>query len=1018
MLEKDSTNPALRLAIRAALTGGSLVASFGVANAQQVAANTATPAADASLEEVVVTGSRIAVPNQTSIAPITFVSAVDIQRTGVTRVEDMLNQLPQIFADQTAGASNGSDGTADINLRGLGAKRTLVLVNGQRLGPGDPLSGGQADINMIPVEMIDSIEVLTGGASSVYGADAAAGVVNFKLNDHFEGVKVVADAGIYQNTNTNVEGVENAIAAAGDAQAPSNTWAGAQKSLAVIAGLNSPDGNGNATFYATYRNVLPALGSQYSYSACSLGSGYLGTKGGPNGSGGHNGAFDCLGSATAFPLNILNGTTGQIGSIPAGTFGTLAPNSSTVVPGPSTYNFGALNYFQRPDQRYTAGAFMHYEFNEHATVYMNSMFMDDQTLAQVAGSGDFGQSGPFNCSNPFLSPSENLAVGCNGGTTGMTNPGVLLLRRDVEGLPRVSDIEHMDFHEVIGIKGKINDAWNYDATYNYSLVNLNSDLDGYFSNNKLTNALNVTGTAANAACVSGPPCVPYNPFQPGGVTAAALNYLDTPGIEVGRIAQTDVMVNLTGDMGKYGVKLPTADSGLQLNLGVEYRDTTDSVLPDSESQLGDLSGTGGPTPPISGGVISREAFAEARMPLMDDQPFAKSMNLDTAYRYSDYNLGFKTNTYNIGLDWQPVQDIRIRGSFSRAVRAPNVVELFSPASVGLDGSYTADPCAGPTPVYSAAQCAKTGVTAAEYGKIAANPAGQYYGLLGGNPDLKPETAITKSVGLGFTPSFLPNFRAQIDWYNINIQNTIQSIGGSVILSQCATQGLLCNDITRGPGGSLWTSTSGFVTDTLLNVGDLEEDGVDLDMSYSYDMGAGGKLVSNIVGTYIDKYEIEPVALSPATAFNCAGLMGPTCSSPTNGAGTPVFRWRHRFSTTWETPWSGLDVTLAWRYYSAVTLESLNGNPNLAAGGGATIANGGISTTDSRFPTYSYFDLTAAVKLSEKVGLRLGVNNLLDKAPPLVGSTNIASPPTGNNNTYPGTYDSLGRFIFAEVTATF
>jgi iron complex outermembrane recepter protein len=1017
MFEKDSTNPALRLAIRTALTGGSLVASFGVANAQQVAANTAAPAPESSLEEVVVTGSRIAVPNQTSIAPITFVSAVDIQRTGVTRVEDMLNQLPQIFADQTAGASNGSDGTADINLRGLGAKRTLVLVNGQRLGPGDPTTGGQADINMIPVEMIDSIEVLTGGASSVYGADAAAGVVNFKLNDHFEGVKVVADAGIYQNHNTNVEGVENAIAEAGDAQAPNNTWAGAQRSLAVIAGLNSADGNGNATFYATYRNVLPAVGSQYSYSACSLGSGYLGTKGGPGGSGGINGRFDCLGSATAFPANFLNGTTGQIGSIPAGQFGTVGPGGA-VVPGPATYNFGALNFFQRPDERYTAGAFMHYEFNEHATVYMHTMFMDDQTVAQIAPGGDFATSGSFNCSNPFLSPSANLAFGCGGSTAGMTNPGVLIFRRDVEGGNRVSDLEHMDFHEVIGIKGKIDDVWNYDATYNYSLVNLTSQIGGYFSTNKLNNALNVTGTAANPVCVSGPPCVPYNVFQPGGVTAAALNYLNTPGIETGRIAQTDVMLNFTGDLGKYGVKLKTADSGLQLNVGVEYRDETDALNPDEESQLGDLSGTGGATLPVSGGVIAREAFVEARMPIMDDQPFAKSMNVDTSYRYSDYNLGFKTNTYNIGLDWAPVQDVRIRGSFSRAVRAPNVVELFGPASVGLDGSYTSDPCATATPVYSAAQCARTGVTAAEYGKIASNPAGQYNGLLGGNPNLKPETAITKSVGIGFTPSFLPNFRAQIDWYNINIQNTIQSVGGSVILNQCATQGLLCNDITRGPGGSLWTSPTGFVSDTLVNVGDLEEDGVDLDMSYSYDLGPAGKLVSNIVGTYIDKYEIEPVALSPGTAFNCAGLMGPTCSSPTNGAGTPVFRWRHRFSTTWETPWSGLDVTLAWRYYSAVTLESLNGNPNLAAQGGATIANGGISTTDSRFPTYSYFDLTAAVKLSEKVGLRLGVNNLLDKAPPLVGSTNIAAPPTGNNNTYPGTYDSLGRFIFAEITATF
>jgi len=209
MLERQTENPALRLAIRAALTGGSIVASLGVAQAQQQAA---APAAstETSLAEVVVTGSRIAIPNETSISPVTFVSAADIERTGVTRVEDLLNQLPQVFADQGSTVSNGSSGTATVDLRGLNAKRTLVLVNGQRLGPGDPLTGSASDINIIPVEMLDSIEVLTGGASSTYGADAVAGVVNFKLNDHFEGVKIVADAGIYQNHNADVQGMTEA----------------------------------------------------------------------------------------------------------------------------------------------------------------------------------------------------------------------------------------------------------------------------------------------------------------------------------------------------------------------------------------------------------------------------------------------------------------------------------------------------------------------------------------------------------------------------------------------------------------------------------------------------------------------------------------------------------------------------------------------------------------------------------------------------------------------------------------
>src|ERR1700689_4867134 len=254
MLNENLGNPRLRMAVRLALTGGSLAASFGVANAQTAPATAANT--DTSLQEVVVTGSRISVPNQVSISPVTFVSALDVQETGVTRVEDLLNSLPQVFASQGGNISNGSTGAATVDLRGLNDKRTLVLVNGFRLGPGDPADSA-SDINMIPTEMIDSIEVLTGGASSVYGADAVAGVVNFKLNDHFEGVKLVADAGIYQNHTDDPEGVKEAITASGFTQAPNSVWTGAQRSLALIMGVNTPDGNGNATFYATYRNALP-----------------------------------------------------------------------------------------------------------------------------------------------------------------------------------------------------------------------------------------------------------------------------------------------------------------------------------------------------------------------------------------------------------------------------------------------------------------------------------------------------------------------------------------------------------------------------------------------------------------------------------------------------------------------------------------------------------------------------------------------------------------------------------------
>ena len=1012
MLNENLGNPRLRMAVRLALTGGSLAATFGVANAQTAPA--AAAGSEASLQEVVVTGSRISVPNQVSISPVTFVSAMDVAQTGVTRVEDLLNELPQIFASQGANISNGATGTATVDLRGLGAKRTLVLVNGLRLGPGDPRTGGSSDINMIPAEMIDSIEVLTGGASSTYGADAVGGVVNFKLNDHFEGVKIVADAGVYNHKNTNTDGVMDAITAAGFQQAPSSVNPGSQKSIAFIAGVNSEDGKGNATFYATYRNVAAITEGKYSYSACTLNSAYTTSN---------SGKFSCGGSSTAFP-----GRFATIGAGAPASNNTIGPNG-TLIPFNDPYNFGPINFFQRPDERYTAGAFLHYDFNEHATVYANTMFMDDKSLAQIAASGAFFANFPVNCANPFLSTQE-LGAWCGGSTAGETT-NLFIGRRNVEGGGRVDDLEHTDWRVVLGIKGKIVDGWDYDASWQHSIVNLNETQQNYFSTAKIDNALNViTGpallpngkpnpSAGQPECIAAyqgtaPSCVPYNIFSLGQVTPAALGYLQVPGIQTGQITNTVIDINFTGDLGKYGVQLPTASSGVKINFGGEWRDITEETNPDEEFQTGDLAGSGGDIPPTSGGIISREAFVEMRVPLIDDHFLARSLAFETGYRYSDYNLGFKTNTYKFGVEYSPFQDIRLRGSFQRAVRAPNVTELFTPAVVGLDGN--ADPCAGTKPTASQAQCVLAGVPAGAYGTVTPNTANQYNGLLGGNVGLKPETALTSSFGIGWTPSFVPNLRVQIDYFDIKIENVITTIGADTILKECTQAGLLCDNIHRDGNNSLWLSNNGFVTDQLQNIGQLQTRGLDLDVSYGFDVGPAGKIRTNLVGTYIDLYSVSPIASDPTTKFNCAGLYGDTCSS---GAATanPIFRWRHTLRTTWSTPWEGLDVTASWRYFSAMKLDSLSPQANLAAPAGHTVANGGISSSDAAIKAYNYLDLSAAIKVADKITFRVGVNNVFDKDPPIIGGTNLPGV-AGNGNTFPQVYDALGRFIFGQITAQF
>ncbi|HEY3784629.1 MAG TPA: TonB-dependent receptor [Steroidobacteraceae bacterium] len=1033
MLHENFGNTALRRAIRVALTGGTLAATYGVAHAQSAAPPAAAPAdnsASAPVAEVVVTGSRISVPNQVSISPVTFVSAADIQQTGATRIEDMLNMLPQVFASQGSNIVNGADETATVDLRGLNAKRTLVLVNGLRLGPGDPRTAGAADVNMIPTELIESVEVLTGGASSVYGADAVAGVVNFKLNDHFEGVKLVADGGIYQHHNTDNQGVLSTLtdfdASTGATfqPAPSNVWAGSTKALAFIAGLNSADGNGNATFYATYRNNNAVIQSKYGVSACTMGSGFLA------GSSSTGGKFVCAGSGTTNPARFFQlGPAGRLNDNTLNAAGQLTPFGAA-----NEFNFGPLNYYMRPDDRYTAGSFMHYDFNEHASVYANTMFMDDRSIAQIAPSGAFQTVFNVPCTNPLLTTQEvSTWCGANSALTGAA-PGTTNLfigRRSVEGGDRLDDVEHTDWRVVLGIKGKINDSWDYDASYQYSIVNLSETFDNDISKTKIADALNVVNVGGVPTCAAlapgAPPpngaatgCVPWNIFNIGGVNAAQTNYLNTPGLQRGQIKQTIVNLNFTGDLGKYGVQLPTASNGLKVNLGGEWHGQRSFTAPDFEFQSGDLAGQGGPILPVNGGITSREGFIEANLPIIEDKPFFQSLALDGGYRFASYSLdggspGFNTNTFKIGLEWTPVQDYRFRASFSRASRAPNAGELFTADSVALDGNT--DPCAGTKPTASQQACVNAGVPANRYGTVFQNSAKQYNGLEGGNPQLRPETALTSSFGVGWTPSYVPNLRVQVDYYDIKIEQVIQTIGADTILQECVQSDLFCDLIHRDANLSLWLSNNGYVTDALANVGELEEKGVDIDMSYAYDLGAMGRLHASYVATWLNNYTITPIEANSGTARNCAGFYGDQCSAFVSGAGSPVFRWRNTLRLTWSTPWQGLDVSAAWRYFSPVLLESLSSNPNLAAAPGLTIANGGISNTDARIPSFSYFDMTASYNVSDKIQFRVGCNNVLDKQAPAIGTTN--QPGTvANGNTFPQVYDALGRFIFGTLTVQF
>jgi iron complex outermembrane receptor protein len=961
-----------------------------------------------SIDEVVVTGSRIVAPNLQSISPITAIGAEELNIAGKTRIEDVLNQLPQAFAAQGSNIANASDGTASVDLRGLGSQRTLVLVNGKRMMPGDPDGGSAADLNQIPLSLVKRVDVLTGGASSVYGADAVAGVVNFVMDNEFEGVRFDYNYSFYSHSNDN-DRTQALNEARGNDLPDSSVNVGYSKDFSLAVGIGGAEGRGHATFYATYREVDPVLQAQYDFSACTLNLAVAATD------------FACGGSGTADPAQflIVNPTTGVLGA--GRTFnpdGTLRPFTAN-----DQYNFGPVNYFQRPDERYTAGVFGNFKLSDAADVYGEFMFMDDRSVAQIAPSGAFLGAATFsvNCNNPYFSPSMRTEI-C--GTRGDDEFGQLLIgRRNTEGGGRQDDIGHESYRIVAGVRGDINDVLSYDAYYLNGEVKRNSTYLNDFSTRRTALALNAAPDGAGGvACLVNTDadagnddagCVPWNIWQDGGVDPASLAYLQTPGFQRATARTEIVHADMTADFSN-SVKLGSTETGLVVNFGAEYRSEKTDFQVDEAFRTGDLSGQGGATLPVTGRFDVSEIFAEARLPLIEGKTGAQALSIEAGYRYSDYSTGFTTDTYKAGMDWAPVDALRFRASFQRAVRAPNVGELFSSQSVALDG--TEDPCAGNLgdadasndPERSAAECALTGMTAAQYGNVPINPAGQYNGLLGGNPDLDPETSDTISFGFVLRPP-VGDLSIAVDYFDIKVEDTISSTAGGnadTYITNCLDTGdaAFCDLIHRDEFGSLWLSANNaYIVDTSLNLGTLRSTGVDLQTSYTLNAGEH-RFGFNLVGTYLTEFSTGPLPGFPI--YDCVGFYGGTC-------GIPAPKWRHTFRTNWRTPWQGLDIAATWRYFGDAQSERMSPNPQLS---GAVNANG-IATS---VPAYGYLDLTASMTFAEKFTFRVGANNVLDKTPPIIPSGAVVDCPAGpcNGNTWAQVYDSLGRQIFATVTIDF
>lgn len=952
------------------------------------------PAADEEEQVVVVTGTRIQNPNMTATSPITAVTGADITEAGVTRVEDLINQLPQAIAAQNSTVSNGSTGTATVNLRGIGASRTLVLVDGRRMPYGSPNSV-PADLNSIPGHLVQRVEVLTGGASAVYGSDAVAGVVNFIMRKDIEGVEINVQTGLYQHNN-DYDGVGDvrAVIAGRAATNPrefalpkDSVYDGRGSEITIALGLQAPDERGSAVLYAGYRQNDPVLQADRDFSACSFGvPGATATR------------FACGGSGTAAGGQFTDFATFALTTNTATAFRNYSGATDA-------FNFGPLNYFQRPDERYSLGAFADYQLNDKVEVYTQLMFTDSATVAQIAPSGAFFLPVSVPCDNPLLSDTMRGQIGC---TTANVAAGdsidLFVGKRNVEGGNRQDDLRYQTFRTVLGGRGDIVDGWTYDLSASYARVQMSRVYRNELSQVRTARALDVVRNPANgqAACRSAlngvdPSCVPYNVWVPGGVTAEALAYVGANGIQTGSTEQQVVNAVITGDLGMAGIKSPFAESGVMVAFGTEYR--RDELVSETDYGFttGDLAGQGGPTIGLSGSSAVTEFFGELQVPVVEDKPFAKVISFEGAYRFSKYSSGQETTTFKVGGDWSPIDALRLRASFQRASRAANVIELFEAQGLGLF-DMDDDPCARAAAVTAGAlrdRCLATGVPVANLGNAQAliSPAGQYNFFGGGNPNLVPEEADTYTVGLVFTPGFLPGFNATIDFYSIDVAGLIDTFGALNTVGACYDRGdaAACSRIQRNAIGNLWTA-GGQVLDLNINIGGLKTEGVDLAANYRFDLDSLGlKEVGSVsigyIATILQTYEKDP---GGGTApFSCVGVHAGQCLEVRP-------EYRHRARVGWDTPWD-ISVSATWRYISDVKLQT-----------------GAATRIDYAFDAEHYFDLAGTWDVRDNVSVRFGVNNVLDNDPPLSGSVGT----TGNGNTYPQTYDAMGRFLFMGATLKF
>lgn len=1014
-------------------------------------------AEEEAASEIIVTGSLITNPNLERSAPVNVTTSEEIELLQSNLAEEILREIPGVVASIGSAVNNGNGGASYVNLRGIGSNRNVVLLDGDRIVPAG--FGGQVDLNNVPLALVERVDVLTGGASTTYGADAVGGVVNFILKNDFSGLEVQASQQLTERGDGNVFRVDATI------------------------GANFDDGRGNAVFGIGYQQADPVYQGARDVSLTTLDT-YSGTA---------------LGSGTAFPARFSGGRlvsgTGNGGTNQVNDAGQLVPTFST-------FNFNPYNVFQTPFERFNMFGQARYEVSDAVEVYSRGLFSKNTVDTIIAPSGAFSIGVNIPLNNPFLpvaarnqfcafdvNPSSTvytprftqaecdaaavstlrpgsagyLEVGTGGASATATtsgnllavlqpwqpfdvngngtieagegynpNPQSLFARRAIEAGPRISQYVTTVFDYRLGARGSITDSIDWDVTGAYGESENLSTIKGYTLNSRFRQSLRAGGTAAAPVCFdTSNGCVAANVF--GTIQPAAIPFLVQESSSFTKTSLAQVKGIINGDA---GVTSPFAEDPVAFAVGGEYRKYTARQGADSLAKSGDLGGAGGATPSIEGGFNVYEAFGEVVVPLVSEKPFFNSLTVEGGVRYSSYsvdapgNPSYTTTTFKAGGTWEPVEGLAIRGNFARAVRAPNIGELFSPVNTGLT-NLGADPCAtlttagavlpgrpatGPTGELRAV-CLAQGANLGNISSIPQPNAGQVNSTGGGNLNVKPESSDSYTIGAIFQPAFIPGFTASIDYYNIKVTDAIGTPTPGDVIAACfgtnvfspaagASTTDACTSIRRSPAdGGLSGDPNVFtgLPATLTNAGAIETDGIDLVLNYKTDLTDNIGLALSFTGNYTFNSAYNAFVANPESINrDCTGYISSNC-----GSLQPDFSWSQRTTLSFDK----IDVSLLWRHLSAMEQEPLDvidGGAFFDGTIGASVLGvGGQTVNFGKISAYDYFDLSTRLNASENLTITLSVQNLLDKAPPLTGN-NAGSTSFNSGNTFPSTYDALGR----------